>query len=401
MKKVVLYGAFDRYNFGDNLMPIIFESYCQKYKPELLDKIDFIYSAMSESDLSRYSCLKTKNINNVVKDLRAGDVIVVVGGEVLCATSFTLFTHIFKPKFLNDAIKFVNKVPYINTVLRYLTNIIYHAPWSYPYIPDQAMLNDGVKIIYNTVGGNVSSLQKENRQKISQRLEKSDFISVRDKRTYDEIYPISKETKLAPDSVFLVSSLCDNSFINNNVRQDLIDNFNYKYIVFQAAPTKAGHSLEELSNKLKALSKSLECKIVLLPIGYASGHDDYYFLKKINKLIPDCTTLAYNLNVWEILYIIKNSKAYIGTSLHGAIIAMSYSVPHYGLNKKIKKLDAFLNDWSIAPFNRCYSIDEISDVILNNNSDIIQYRLEENRVKNLELVKNNFEEIIKVINFDK
>lgn len=115
---------------------------------------------------------------------------IVVGGEVLCATSFTLFTHIFKPKFLNDAIKFVNKVPYINTVLRYLTNIIYHAPWSYPYIPDQAMLNDGVKIIYNTVGGNVSSLQKENRQKISQRLEKSDFISVRDKRTYDEIYPI-------------------------------------------------------------------------------------------------------------------------------------------------------------------------------------------------------------------
>lgn len=107
--------------------------------------------------------------------------------------------------------------------------------------------------------------------------------------------------------------------------------------MFQAAPTKAGHSLEELSNKLKALSKSLECKIVLLPIGYASGHDDYYFLKKINKLIPDCTTLAYNLNVWEILYIIKNSKAYIGTSLHGAIIAMSYSVPHYGLNKKIKR----------------------------------------------------------------
>ncbi|MGO2309528.1 MULTISPECIES: hypothetical protein [Vibrio] len=80
---------------------------------------------------------------------------------------------------------------------------------------------------------------------------------------------------------------------------------------------------------------------------------------------------------------------------------MSYSVPHYGLNKKIKKLDAFLNDWSITPFNRCYSIDEISDVILNNNSDNIQYRLEENRVKNLELVKNNFEEIIKVINFDK
>lgn len=396
MKKVVLYGAYDRYNFGDNLMPIVFELYTKKYHSELMSELEFIYASISESDLSRYACLKTESINSVIEKLSRGDSVVVVGGEVLCASTFTLFTHMPKPKFINDILKFINRVPYINILLQKVTHGLYYAPWSYPYIPNKAQLNDGVKVIYNTVGGGLTGLPKKYYSDISQRLNEADFISVRDRRTEQELNVLESATSLAPDSVYIISSLCDDAFVQQHITEKVKGKFDFDYVVFQAAPLKVGETIDDVVNSLRRISQENNCKIVLLPIGYAAGHDDYYYLKNLHKKLSTASVLAYDLNIWDILYLIKNSKAYIGTSLHGAIIAMSYAVPHYGLNKKIKKLDAFLNDWSITPFNSCYSIKEITEIIPRINDDVIS-ELENKRLKNIKLVREGFDKLLKTI----
>lgn len=393
MKKVVLYGAYDRYNFGDNLMPMVFELYCKEKYPEMLDNHEFIYSSISNSDLSKYGCLKTQSINDVIDNLKEGDSIIIVGGEVLCASSFVLYTHMPKPKFLNDVLKFVNKIPYIRILLRRFTNILYHAPWSYPYVPD---VNNNIKVIYNTVGGSLKGLSDVDKVDIANRLNNSNIISVRDKRTYNELKLLKKEPIIAPDSVYVISSLCDDDFIDKHINQKWLKKYDKDYIVFQAAPTKVGEDIDLVVDNLRHICYENDCKIILLPIGYAAGHDDYYYLKKINKLMPNETILAYELNVWEILSVIRKSRAYIGTSLHGAIIAMSYAIPHFGLNPGVLKLDSFLNDWSIKPFNRSYSISEIR-VLLENIDSNKNSELEKIRNKNIKLVEDNFNEIIKAL----
>ena len=93
MKEIVILGAFDRYNYGDNIMPILFEMFLEKFYPTVSDRYSLVYTALTESDLSRYKAKKTKAIADVF--LKADDVhsIIVIGGEVLCASSTTLFLH--------------------------------------------------------------------------------------------------------------------------------------------------------------------------------------------------------------------------------------------------------------------------------------------------------------------
>ena len=49
-------------------------------------------------------------------------------------------------------------------------------------------------------------------------------------------------------------------------------------------------------------------------------------------------------SVWEIAEVIATSAAFVGTSLHGAITALAYSVPFVSLDQ-VSKLEAYLETW--------------------------------------------------------
>lgn len=53
MKSINIIGAFDRYNYGDLLFPIIIEEYIKKYNCELIKKYKLEYYALVQSDLSK------------------------------------------------------------------------------------------------------------------------------------------------------------------------------------------------------------------------------------------------------------------------------------------------------------------------------------------------------------
>jgi polysaccharide pyruvyl transferase WcaK-like protein len=390
-KKIALFGAYDRYNYGDNLMPILLEMYLKKYSPEKLNDYEFIHTSISDSDLTVYSCFPTRSISNVIGELKQDDCLIVVGGEVLCASNATLFLHMPKPKLLNDFYILLNRFPIARRFFKKWADLQYRAPWNYPYLPDWKMLADGVNIKYNTVGGSLGTLPLKDKIELSERLTRAKYISVRDKRTLDNLSDIS-DIKLYPDSAFLMSDLCSEEFLVGNVSPTLLEYIKKRYVVFQAAPSKLGDSLENLVNELSKLYEVNNKRILLLPIGYAAGHDDLYILREVHKKIPDITDLKTDLNIWEIMYLIKHSDFYMGTSLHGVITAMSFGKPHFGINPKIPKLDAFLSDWSIAPFDHCYSVSEIGTL-----SDILRSEHKSNLVINaskiISLVKENNEHL--------
>jgi exopolysaccharide biosynthesis predicted pyruvyltransferase EpsI len=386
-KKIVLYGAYDRYNYGDNLMPILLEMYINKYHQKQLDSYEFIHASISNSDLSSYSCFTTKSISSVKDELKKGDCIIVVGGEVLCATNAKLFLHMPKPKLLNDFYIKLNRLPVVSKLFKKWADLHYRAPWDYPYLPDHKMLTSGVDIKYNTVGGSLDWLSIHAEQDLTERLVNAAYISVRDKRTLDRLSHING-VKLYPDSAFIMSDLCSDDFLMSNVQEDIAAYSNEKYVVFQASPLKLGDSFDNLVEKLTSLHAVNNQKILLLPIGYAAGHDDFYILNKVHQKIPAFTDIKTDLNVWEIMYLIKHAEFYMGTSLHGAITAMSFGKPHFGINKAIQKLDAFLNDWSIAPFDHCYSVDDI-DMLPKLITDEGKVKLHNNVCKIISLVKEN------------
>ncbi|NBJ33773.1 polysaccharide pyruvyl transferase family protein [Serratia fonticola] len=349
-RQVILYGAFDRYNYGDNLMPILLEKYFLNNFPEKTSDVDFIFSSISDSDLSHFDCKPSIAMTKLLK-VAEGSIVIVVGGEVLGADIGTLFLHVQENLFTSKMLRVIRRLT--PSLLIFFAKKRYKSVWDYPYIPKKESFENTIKIAYNTVGGepNKSQLQV---------IKSADFISVRDKRTYKELSELSNR-RLVPDSVLMVSKLININYLASKVRDDIKAILeNEDFITVQACPYKVRFTARELAQELSGIVKSKKMKVVLLPIGYASGHDDIVFLEKVQSYANEDLLLLNNLTIWEIMYVIATSSGFYGTSLHGVITAMSYGVPHFCINSDIKKLVSFLETWSVAPYNRPISGTDIS-----------------------------------------
>ncbi|MBK6903846.1 MAG: polysaccharide pyruvyl transferase family protein [Saprospirales bacterium] len=97
-------------------------------------------------------------------------------------------------------------------------------------------------------------------------------------------------------------------------------------------------------------------------------------------LLVDCT------NIFDIAYLIAKSNGFAGTSLHGAITSMAYSVPHVGLNPSISKLVAYFEDWafgetrSVVPFKEMHS-----QFVINSSISKSSYQENSKMLSNLSL----------------
>nr|BAT24210.1 pyruvyl transferase [Klebsiella sp. SW4] len=369
-RSVVFYGAFDRYNYGDNLMPLLLAEYLKKCNPALKEE-DLIYSSISNSDLSRYLCKPTVAMRDLLS-IDEGSSIVIVGGEVLGADIGVLYTHVQTNHFKVKCIKLMRRI--IPSVVNKFARNAYGSVWDYPYIPEKKSFKNNVKVIFNTVGGIPVKSQEIN-------IKNADYISVRDNRTYDVLSKFTN-AKLVPDSVLMASGVIDHKFIESKVRLELLERYSKRnYITIQACPYKVEFTANELVQELTKLDT--EYDVVLLPIGYASGHDDAMFLEKVKLSSGDKYFLEDDLNVWEIMYLIIKSQAFYGTSLHGVITAMSFGVPHYCINKKIAKLTSFLETWSVAPYNKPLHVSEISDSLQNAKSSLPELDVAVNKAQRI------------------
>lgn len=133
MKDLIIYGAFDRYNYGDNLMPLLFELYLNRSYSHLLDEYHIKFAAINKSDLSRYGCLKTEKFTSVVKSANRGSVIVIIGGEVVGSTKESLLLHSFENPLIYKIIARLKwDYPKIYNIV---SRVLFHNVAPYPYMP--------------------------------------------------------------------------------------------------------------------------------------------------------------------------------------------------------------------------------------------------------------------------
>ncbi|CAD5265399.1 conserved hypothetical protein [Alteromonas sp. 38] len=351
MKKIVLYGAFDRYNYGDNLMPILLESFVEQYLPNLKQTYEFEYASITRSNLTNYKCLPTTPIDKVLKNLQSGSVVIVVGGEVIGASRDILFLHSFENKATYSIFRSLKwRFP---RLYKALAKFSFNNVSSLPYV----LITDDFQVFFNTVGGRVQVQSEELKDKSVKSLTQSGHLAVRDKRTMNAMNAFV-EPLLVPDSVHIITKLITDDFLATHLSQRIAEFKNNSYVAFQASPIKLSCDEDTIIAAVKKLNSHSSAKVVLLPIGYASGHDDFELLSQIHSKLPQETVLLTDLNVWEIMYVIKNASAFYGTSLHGVITAFAFGKPHYCINKNIDKVNAYIKDWSVAPYNE--SIDLVS-----------------------------------------
>lgn len=365
MKKIAVLGAFDRYNYGDLLFPIILEKYLSKE----IDNLCFEFFGLRERDLSSHGGKKAKSYKELIKSHNFGniDALILAGGEMLGATWSEMHLCLVDNNLQSFLMRVIRKI-FGMEVADKLSNqlLLNDNTILLPWVANSVLKERGIKVIYNTVGGsNVNQLPDKYKKYIVDSLKNATYTSVRDRETVDALRKIGLNVniELYPDSAIIMSDIFKKEDLLKKASKstlNILDSFKKGYIVFQINKHLGYGNISIIAKQLEEIYHQINLPTVLLPIGTAARHEDHLPLSKVNKIIKTPAVFVDTQNIYDTMALIAFSNLYLGTSLHGAITALSYAVPHAGVTKKVQKLDAFLKTWGVRDYSKCIDIEEIS-----------------------------------------
>ncbi|MEM9480908.1 MAG: polysaccharide pyruvyl transferase family protein [Verrucomicrobiota bacterium] len=361
---LALFGAMDRFNYGDLLFPFVIKSLLKNEAPE---KYRLECVGLRRSHLKEAGSFPTHPVRwlNRMDSLREGSAVIVVGGEVLGAGWDRLSSYLLPPRtgdFLHAALeKMIGSERIAQASRRY-----FGAPWEIPFVPDPRFLPRRVPVLYNQVGG-IGLLNRPVNwlENIDRLIDKADYCSVRDSVTHQIIECADLEVELAPDSAVLVSDIFPRSALEKRMgdaTHRLINEIRDGYLCFQCNRYIGQHRLEQIARQLRTISRDTGWHIVLLPLGLVPGHSDRVALQRLRKLLGPLAVLPEKTSVYDLTALLANARFFVGTSLHGTIAAISYEVPYAGINK-VAKLAASLETWCSPPFREVVDMEDIADAV--------------------------------------
>lgn len=365
MKQIAFYGAFDRFNYGDMLFPIILEKALADWHPEYERRLYGII----KSDLSAYGGKPTESVESLFSEnnLDDGSIVIVVGGEVLSPTWFEIYNCLV-PETLEPMMKALHRsVPreYLRKIRPDLgkTNLVQ------PFVIDPLDFNRRVNIAFNSVGGvqiSSPSYPRSLLRSLLSKLSNAAYLSVRDSKVRDFLIKTDTLQKpvLAPDSAHLIAKFFFKSELLQESNQELrewIKELNGNYLVFQTAQQyiKSREELQMVVSQIEDLYNTFGLPTALCPIGTAPGHKDQVALLEISETLRTPHIFLPTPSLIDIMTIISHSKAFLGTSLHGAITAMSFAVPNLIFSNRIPKLTAYIETWGLPELSIPVSINSV------------------------------------------
>ena len=349
--KIYIFGPHDRFNYGDLLFPIMLEYAFKKMSNQ---SFNFIKASIVSSDLTELGGCKSISYKGFNKKIADGDIIIVAGGESLKAKWKVLYSFINKPYSW-----LVNRPSLFNFIKKiHIEKHLLGAKSEYPFCINKTDFKKNIKVFYNSVGGgrNLDSQLVKN-------LENSDYLAVRDRNSFVFLEDINmRSVYLVPDSAIILSDVfpIDNLLNADNKNTVKARNFlsrQEKYIFFQVSKNRIKKNINEIVNQLETLSIAKQCTILLCPIGTALGHEDHIALKKIFEKLNCSKHLVETPYIEDIITLLSQADLYIGSSLHGAITAMSYGVPYITLDERQSKISAYIKTWGLNLFDEMSSLD--------------------------------------------
>ena len=364
-RKMVLFGAFDRFNYGDLLFPIMFYELC-KDRCEITSGVECV--GLRQSNLSRFGGFPTRPASFLMNgdNLPDGSVIVVVGGELI-GQSWSEMHGSLVPLCMTPVVRQLSRSIHLNR-LDHFSRRYFAADWEWPYVIGPDDFRNDVSIAYNTVGAlSLARRNQSENEKMHRILSAATFLSVRDAESQRLLNKGHNIAELFPDSAMLVSRLFSKEKLLDLVNAEtkrILRSGQRGYICFQISHASASGHIDEIADQLDRLQSKFESQIVLLPIGRAAFHADQIALRKIKKRMQSPAVLPRPNGVYDIMALLSHAKVVVGTSLHGLITGMSYGVPYVAL-AGIDKLEIFLRTWSIDALKRPVKFDDLVEAVDN------------------------------------
>lgn len=363
-RKIVLFGAFDRFNYGDVLFPIIFYELCKERCG--ISGIECV--GLRQSNLGRFGGFPTKPASFLGDgdNLPDGSVIVVVGGELI-GQSWAEMHGSLVPVCMTPVVRQLSKSVQVHHLDQF-SRRYFAADWEWPYVIGPDDFRNDVSIAYNAVGAlSLARRSKSANEKMHRILSAATFLSVRDAESQRLLNKYHDIAELFPDSAMLVSKLFPKEKLLGLVSAEtrrILHSGQRGHVCFQISDAGARGHIDVIAEQLDRLHSKVGLQTVLLPIGRAAFHADQVALRKIKKRMKSPAALPRPNGVYDIMALLAHAKVVVGTSLHGVITGMSYGVPYVALGG-IDKLEIFLKTWSIDALNRPVKFDDVVEAVDN------------------------------------
>lgn len=362
--------ASDRFNYGDLLFPFIVRNYFK----DIIDR--FVICSTTESDMSDRGALVTESFH-VLQEMKSRqlNILMIAGGECIFCDWKDILGYVRKENESDAKRSF---------------------PTRYPFTISKKELPHLDIILYNSVGCHQLNERKELYDNTENKkiLKSADYISVRDNATSLGMNRLKLVHYCCPDSAILISRLFDSAYLNKRVSSVVKDIQKMKYLFFQIGLVHLKSWTKDFSEILSNIAVEKDVHLCLCPIGTALDHDDPTALQMVAQYLPNAVyTMVENPSIWDIMSLISQAEIYVGSSLHGAITAMSYNRPLIAFGPR--KLQVYIETW----YDTIGS--EYSFVSIDNLERRVKQRLDNqftiSAEKQMDLVEKSFERMYKKI----
>jgi hypothetical protein len=364
MNDIILYGAFDRHNYGDLLFPLVMERMFSQKFPE--KKI--VVAGLIDSDLSEFNALPTISIKKAMKESKNDVAIILAGGDVIACSWHAAYSYLLSDiSFFIFHRAFCRFIP--RTTIKIIKTVIGLKSDS-PFDLGSKDLKDGMKLIYNSVGATeVSNSHGAAAIVLATTINNADYVTVRDEFSREHIERIGGYVNdVYPDSATVMSTVFTEEEINTKTGDyatSLIRKLEGKYLVFQISSTHSAGVEVEFAKYLTEVANEHDLTVVFIAIGNAAGHSDSHGIEKIKRHLGENIKVAQYLDggVFDLMNLIKNSQCYCGTSLHGLITCMAFHVARVALLPQLRKQRNYMKTWDLAAMPSGILPNELSKAI--------------------------------------
>jgi hypothetical protein len=358
----VLFGAFDRHNFGDLLFPHVVA--------RMLPRRDLLFAGLAGRDLRAYGGHQVRALAQVAAALRDCPVNVIhTGGELLTCDAWEAAVMVSRPEKTQEAI--ASFADWRQGGLSWARAKLGVAAWA-PYTLARESFPQAVHVFYNAVGGvDLDEREPALRAEVLAKLKAADDVSTRDGQTRALLDASGLATRLIPDPAVMVAEL-----FGRRIRQHaahsaisrILDAFAGRYIAVQfSADFGDDETLCEIAAQLDRIAVSSGLGLVFFRAGAAPWHDDLKCYRRvIARMRAPSAKIFSSLNIWDICALIAHSRVYCGSSLHGRIVAMAFALPRVNLchparTRHPAKQTAFATTWEEAEVPTAVEVPEIAD----------------------------------------
>ena len=320
---LILFGAFDRHNFGDLLLAEI-SALVLQHRP-------LVFAGLAERDLTAFGGRKVRPIADVAREWGEQPADVVhTGGEILTCSRYEAAVMLLSQEAAGQAIACHDTDPVARQAW---SEEMLGVHQEVAYLVPRSLFRHLRQLQYFGIGGvELATLPDSMRREVFENLQHADRVWVRDRVTQVQLERARIRTFVAPDPAAATVRLFGPRIAGHGGVGEpaaVAARFPRGYLAAQfSAEFGDDATLHEIGCQLQRIHTETGLGIVLFRAGAAPWHDDLDVYQRLLAANPEIDAILFqSLDLWHICALLASAASYCGSSLHGRIVAEACGRP--------------------------------------------------------------------------